>query len=189
MKRRISFVMMLAVTVVSLAACGTKEVEESRESTPVESETVIIPDAGEDTVASENTVASEDTIAEANTIAEKVQAVFLENADKDLAEIADAIKNMDGLGVEVDSMEVSEGYLNGFSADVTGFQKGVVVMPFIGSIPFITYVFETEDPAALESALKDNADLRWNVCTEADQILTSVSGNKVFLVMAPWSFE
>ena len=31
--------------------------------------------------------------------------------------------------------------------------------------------------------LKENANLKWNVCTEADEMVSAVQGNYVFFIM------
>lgn len=91
------------------------------------------------------------------------------------------------------SMPVENGLLMGFgNTEITGFKEGVMFAPAIGSIPFIGYIFTLEegaDVAAFEQLLKDNADLRWNICTEAEETVVGSQGNKVFFVMAPMSFE
>ena len=54
----------------------------------------------------------------------------------------------------------------------------------IGSIPFVGYVFVLEDgtdKTEFISNLKENANLRWNICVEAEEMVTGVAGNKVFL--------
>ena len=88
---------------------------------------------------------------------------------------------------------VSEGLLNGFgNTEIKGFKEGAMFAPMIGSIPFVGYVFELDDAAnapAFISTLKSNADLRWNVCVEADEMVTGSVGSKVFFVMSPFSFE
>ena len=88
---------------------------------------------------------------------------------------------------------VSEGLLSGFgNTEIKGFKEGAMFAPMIGSIPFIGYVFELDDAAnapAFISTLKSNADLRWNVCVEADEMVTGSVGSKVFFVMSPFSFE
>ena len=64
--------------------------------------------------------------------------------------------------------------------------------PMIGTIPFIGYVFTLSDASqasSLIATLKANADLRWNICTSADEMVAGSSGNKVFFVMSPISFE
>lgn len=81
--------------------------------------------------------------------------------------------------------DLSEGYLPGFSADVTGFKSCVGFMPMIGSIPYVGYVFETDDTAALLETLKSLADPRWNICTEAQETVSQVSGSYVFFAMCP----
>ncbi len=91
------------------------------------------------------------------------------------------------------SMEVEPGYLTGFdNAEITGFKSGAVFMPMIGTHPFIGYVFELEDGAdtsAFISNLKSNANLRWNICTSADEMVSGSVGNKVFFIMCPTSLE
>ena len=37
--------------------------------------------------------------------------------------------------------------------------------------------------------LEKNADKRWNICTEADEMVVSAEGNTVFFVMSPSKFE
>lgn len=92
-----------------------------------------------------------------------------------------------------DAVEVEPGLLTGFrNTKITGFKKGVQFGPIIGSIPFVGYVFELEneaDTSAFISHLRSSANLRWNVCTEADEMITGSSGNKVFFVMCKKSFD
>lgn len=90
-------------------------------------------------------------------------------------------------------MPVEEGLLNGFGdAEITGFKEGAMFGPMIGSIPFIGYVFELKDETDVNqfiSTLKSNADLRWNICTEADEMAVCGVDKKVFFVMCPKYFE
>lgn len=91
------------------------------------------------------------------------------------------------------AMEVEPGFLTGFdNNEITGFKSGAVFMPMIGTIPFVGYVFELEDgmdAASFISNLKSSANLRWNICTTADEMVSGSVGNKVFFVMCPTSFE
>ena len=91
------------------------------------------------------------------------------------------------------TMPVEPGLLNGFgNAEITGFKEGTMFAPMIGSIAFIGYVFELEDGTdgeAFMQTLKDNADMRWNICVEAEETVVGQSGNKVFFVMCPTSLE
>ena len=90
-------------------------------------------------------------------------------------------------------MEVEPGFLTGFdNNEITGFKSGAVFMPMIGTIPFVGYVFELEDGVSASSFisnLKSSANLRWNICTTADEMVSGSVGNKVFFVMCPTSFE
>ena len=91
------------------------------------------------------------------------------------------------------AMEVEEGYLSGFdNVEIKGFKSGAMFAPMIGSIPFVGYVFELEnaaDTANFIKTLEDNANLRWNICVTADEMVSGSVGNRVFFVMAPISFE
>ncbi len=90
------------------------------------------------------------------------------------------------------AMEVEQGLLQGFdNAEIKGFKEGAVFMPMIGTIPFIGYVFTLEDgtdAASFIANLKANANLRWNICTTADEMVAGSVGNKVFFVMCPTEF-
>lgn len=87
------------------------------------------------------------------------------------------------------TMPVEEGSLNGFSNEIKGFTKGAIFGPAIGTMPIIGYVFESEDAAALVETLKKNADLRWNICTQADEMVCENVDGLVFFMMAPASFD
>ncbi len=91
------------------------------------------------------------------------------------------------------AMEVEPGFLTGFdNNEITGFKNGAVFMPMIGTIPFVGYVFELEDGVSASSFisnLKSSANLRWNICTTADEMVSGSVGNKVFFVMCPTSFD
>lgn len=90
------------------------------------------------------------------------------------------------------AMEVEQGLLQGFdNTEIKGFKEGAVFMPMIGTIPFIGYVFTLEDgtdAASFIANLKANANLRWNICTTADEMVAGSVGNKVFFVMCPTEF-
>lgn len=81
--------------------------------------------------------------------------------------------------------ECGEGYLPGFSADVTGFKSGYKLQPMIGTIPFAVYIFETDDTEALLSTLDSLADPAWNICTQAEEVVSEISGSYVFFALCP----
>lgn len=91
------------------------------------------------------------------------------------------------------AMTVEPGFLTGFdNAEIKGFKEGAMFAPMIGTIPFVGYVFILEDgtdASEFISTLKSSANLRWNICTSADEMVSGSSGNKVFFVMSPTSFE
>lgn len=91
------------------------------------------------------------------------------------------------------AMAVEPGFLTGFdNAEIKGFKEGAMFAPMIGTIPFVGYVFTLEDGVNASdfiSTLKSSANLRWNICTTADEMIAGSSGNKVFFVMSPKSFE
>lgn len=109
---------------------------------------------------------------------------------KSILDIATSIKDNEILDLGLMTEELTnKDYLAGFDSEIKGFTKAIAIKPMIGSIPFIAYVFETKDTSALEKELKDNANKRWNICTEADEMEISVVDNYVFFVMSPKSFE
>lgn len=110
--------------------------------------------------------------------------------NKDSFEVAKKISENEIIATSVDVVEVKNGdYVNGFDKEIKGFKKAYAIKPIIGSIPFIAYIFEVDDAKEFEKELNDNANLRWNVCTEADNKASAVVDNYVFFVMAPESFE
>lgn len=111
------------------------------------------------------------------------------SAGKSSEEIADAISQMPEILFACQSAEVEEGWLAGFKEDITGFDKAVKFGPIIGSIPFVGYIFEVENPDEFIKEIKPLANLRWNICTEAEEMVVGKNGNKVFFVMCNKSLE
>ncbi len=128
------------------------------------------------------------------TLGGKLLAAFNANASgKSGEDLANAILSIPEIEFSPVVMPVEEGMLTGFgNNEIKGFKSGTIFAPMIGSIPFVGYVFELEnaaDTASFISMLKSNANLRWNVCTEADEMVTGSNGNKVFFVMCPKNFD
>lgn len=126
-------------------------------------------------------------------VGEPLVVSFEENSDKSAQEIADLLLSNPNLGFMGMTMAVEEGLLSGFgNAEIKGFKEGVMFGPAIGTIPFIGYVFtldEGTDVDGFKQTLKDNADLRWNICTEADELIVESEGDKVVVIMTPNEFE
>lgn len=116
-----------------------------------------------------------------------------ENGDQTAQELADGILTNEKVLFSGGAMPVEPGLLTGFgNAEITGFSDGVMFAPMIGTIPFVGYVFVLESEDAVEgfvTTLKDNADPRWNICTEAEETVVGSVGNKVFFVMCPKTLE
>lgn len=191
----------MAITLVfSMTACGGKT-EPSATPEPsivesVENEPIVT----EAPVETEEPVEAEPLPGEATgeTVGTTLLGVFNElvadeAAGHDALTIADKLITHESILFSGGSMEIEEGYLSGFNNyEVTGFEQGAMFAPMIGSIPFIGYVFilpEDADVDAFMTGLKDNADLRWNICVEADEMICEANGNTVFFLMCPASFE
>ena len=117
----------------------------------------------------------QDDIPETSSEGTKQLKVFekASESESDIFKIGEALTKTDP-ELSLEMAEVEPGWLNGFSEDVTGFTKGVVVAPIIGSIPYVAYVFEELD---------EKHNMRWNICTEADEKVSAIKGNLVFYIM------
>ncbi|MCI7066444.1 MAG: hypothetical protein SOY46_07380 [Butyrivibrio crossotus] len=98
--------------------------------------------------------------------------------DMDSAEIEKKIVSIfeDGIDKGTDIEEIAK-----LIAPVGGYE----IAPVIGSIPYVSYIFETDDAEALAAQLKKSANPRWNICTEANEPVIKVKDNYVFLTMCP----
>lgn len=124
--------------------------------------------------------------------ASAIKKLYLDAAGKntDLMDIAAAMAQEGTIPYNLDVFEIEQGaYLNGFSAEPAGYSRGVCFCPFIGTIPFVGYIFESENPEQLLSSLKETAMLDWNICTQADEVVSGIDGNRVLFVMTPSSFD
>lgn len=126
-------------------------------------------------------------------LSQQFHALLEENKEMTPQEIAEAVIQNPQIQFAGDTAEVEEGLLTGFgNAEITGFDTGVMFAPIIGSIPFVGYVFsldETADADSFVKLLEENANPRWNVCTEAEETVIETSENMVFFLMCPSQFE
>ncbi len=151
------------------------------------------------TTTEETTVGTEETtVAEASTVSSTLVAAFKDivanGTDLTALTIGEQLAQNEVIAAAaMGAMEVEAGYLNGFdNAEITGFDAGVMFAPMIGTIPFVGYVFTlSEGTEAVEfvKTLEENANLRCNICTSADEMVSAVEGNTVFFVMSPMSLE
>ncbi len=163
--KKIVALLMAVLMVLTLAACGQKENGGQNEDQP----------AGETTVGS------------------TLLADFKADNAGTAQEIADRILKNEIIQFMGAAMPVEEGLLTGFdNAEIKGFKEGVMFAPMIGTIPFVGYIFELAedtDAETFKTTLKESANLRWNICVTAEELIVESEGNKVFFLMCPKSFE
>lgn len=190
-KRNLKKIFVSAICVMmlgSLAGCGSKDKDETTVAATTEA-TTTVADTTEDTGVIEGdtpTDSGEDTPTAA-TLGGKLSLEFKSEIEKgtDIYGIAEKLSDEKFCGYNCMINNVQEGFLNGFDEEIKGFKKGVMFAPMIGSIPFVTYIFETDDPNALQELLEAKANPRWNICTEAAETVCITSGNYVFFTMCP----
>ena len=118
-----------------------------------------------------------------NTLLDAFKA---EASSKSASELAEKLSKNAILPFAMDFLAVEEGYLAGFDSEIHGFKEGASFFPIMSAIPFVGYVFTLESEGEVSSfinTLKSNANLRWNVCSEAEEMVCGSVGNKVFFVM------
>lgn len=143
-------------------------------------------------VACGNTGSGEEA-KEPETVGEFLRQDFVENSEGSAQEVVDRLIQNEILPFEAVTMPVEPGLLTGFdNAEITGFKEGVMFAPMMGTIPFVGYVFVLEDGVDVTGfveTLGENANLRWNICTEAEEMVMEAEGNTVLFLMCPKSFE
>lgn len=193
--------LLFAMMAFSLVACGSKEKDQTtkpntnvtkpadkdekpsnNDSTPAEKpDNNAKPDEGNKPDEDEDKELSNKTLGGKLALEFKKQI----KDSTDISAIAKALAAEDFSTYSCDVLDASEGFLTGFKEEIKGFKKGVTFRPMIGSIPFVGYIFETDDAEALKATLLDKADPRWNICTEAAETICVTSGNYVFFTMCP----
>lgn len=173
MKKSIALLMAILI-VASFTACG-KTADPATTTEPT-------------TAAVETTVAPAADASPAQMLWSDFRAKYA--ADKSAEELARDVLANESIPYMCDAMPVEPGLLNGFgNTEITGFTEGVTFGPIIGSIPFVGYIFKVDgDVDAFMQTLRENGDLRWNICTQADEMLCDAVDNTVFFLMAPASF-
>lgn len=144
-------------------------------------------------VAACGNAGSGEEVKEPETVGEFLLQDFKSNPEGSAQEVADRVIQNEILPFEAVTMPVEPGFLTGFdNAEITGFSEGVMFAPMMGTIPFVGYVFTLEDGADVDAfvqTLEDSANLRWNICTEAEEMVAEAEGNNVFFLMCPKNFE
>ena len=126
--------------------------------------------------------------SEAKTLGGKLVNLFQTEIDKgeDILSIAEQMASADFNSYDCVAQEMPAGYMPGFTEEISGFKRAVCFCPMIGSVPFVGYIFEVDgDAEGFKQKLEKLADPRWNICTEAQETVSCVSGNFVFFAMCP----
>lgn len=165
----------------------TPEVDEEGETVGAET-----PEEPEESTQPEENEPSADP--NASTAGDMLFSKFVEiAADSSLSaqEIADKLMADEMIPFGPMVMPIEPGPQMGLGeASLGGFYEGVMFGPMIGSIPFVGYIFSLDDGVSVDdflNVIRDNYDLRWNICTEAEQMVCGSYENKVFFVMCPRS--
>ena len=181
-------------TEVSVNQVNTEEISVVSESTEMldsEIDENSVVDESTEMLDSNDTTETSD-LETGETLGNSLKAEFesLASSDGTTESIANALSSSSSLSEMSMVVEpVTEGYLSGFDNDITGFTEGHMFAPMISTIPFVGYVLKTDDADALISTLESNANKAWNICTEADEMVTAQSGDYVFFVMCRNSKE
>lgn len=152
--------LLAAVLLLSLAACGQQETEP-------------------------------DTLGQ--TIFQTFQEAYAADPQAALDTLAQSLLTQETVGFQGTTTPVEPGTLMGFgNTAIEGFSQGVMFAPVIGVIPFLGYLFRLEegtDGAAFMDTLQSAGDLRWNICTQADEMVVGQEGDVVFFLMCPYTLE
>lgn len=189
MKKIIALLACLAL-LLSMAACGTTSPETTD---PTTEPTVEATEPTTEPTVEATEPTDEQPAATEGTVGEILLATFKANSTGTAQEIADAVISNPIIQFFGGTNPMEPGFMSGFeNFEVTGFEECVMFGPMMGTIPFVGYIFtlaEGTDVEAFKTSLKDNANLRWNICTAADEMVVENEGNTVFFLMCPSTFE
>jgi len=202
--KRILISALSALLCVSMVACGNKNTDDKSSETTTGGN-----DIAETTTTTEATTPAEtepqiaivEPDVDAKTPGGKMWQAFLsakqEKPEASAEELANQLLAAGVIPQEIMmgamALEANQEFFNGFdNYKITGYESGALFMPMIGATPIMGYVFELADGADVDAFIKalcDNANLRWNVCTAAEQMTAGAYENTVFFFMSPLSFE
>ncbi len=189
--KKILATILAATMVISMAACGGRNNEstENTESTVVGTEVTTTETAGAvtETTATETEGAAQTEGTAGEILFNAFKEMMEAKPETTAQEAADALITNEIIQFMGGTMPVEPGLLSGFgNAEIKGFEEAVVFMPMMGSIPFVGYIFDMPADADLEAfmtTLKENADMRWQICVEAEEMVVEAIGDKVFFLM------
>ena len=176
--------------ILSMAACAQKKPVDTPPSSTAEPSATPTPDDTSSTEGGNGEVV-EPSLADNATDAFSMVLDGEKAATMSTEEIAQAVATDKSLTDAFDGLEcvkVEPGFLAGFKAEITGFKEGYQIAPVIGSIPFVACVFKLENINDYENfmiMLDEQHNMRWNVCTEADDMRITRKNDLVFFIMSP----
>lgn len=193
-----------ALLCISMVACGNTAEDETATTTAADATTTV-----ETTTLAEATTEApaEDKVAivtpdvDANTTGAKMWDAFLaakqENPEMGAEEMANKMLASGVIPQEIMmgamALEANQEFFTGFdNYQITGYESGALFMPMIGVTPIMGYIFELPEGADVDAFIKnlsENANLRWNICTSADQMTVGAYDTTVFFLMSPASLE
>ncbi len=185
MKKFLSLLLASAL-LLSFASCGGTETEDTTADETVN-----------DTAIEETDAPETEAAPSADTLAGHLYSVFSaklsESPEATALELAETVITDEKILFMGGAMEMEAGFMSGFdNFEVTGFESAAMFAPMMGSIAFVGYVFDLADDAdidAFKKNLTDNANLRWQICVTADEMLCESIGDKVFFIMCPTSLD
>ncbi len=186
MKKIIALLLSL-VMLLSLASCSMTEMKDEDKDDGIPT-----TEKGEDKEENKDKTEDKDKV-DGKTVGQTLLAEFEKDSSGTAQEVAERIVGNKIIPFMGGAMPVEEGFLNGFdNADIQGFREGATFGPMMSSIPFIGYIFELDedtDVDAFKKNLKEKANLRWNLCVEAEEMIVENKDKKVFFLMCPKDFE
>ena len=191
MKMKKFFAVTLSVALVfSMMACGKKDDKKDGAGDNKVTEENVTP--GTENKEDENKTAVLKPEFAAGSAGEKFWNAFVaeKEANPEAApiDVANVLVTNPVIQFMAGASEVEPGYLAGLSEEISGFEKGAMFGPMMGSIAFMGYVFDLADDAdvnAFVENLKSKADPRWNICVAADYTQVGAYGNTVYFLMYP----
>lgn len=186
--KRMCYALLAAAMVWTMAACGRNNGKDDETQSPSMVET----ESGGETEVSQASEAAVPGESPAQALLAKFQELMESGETASAEEMANKLVSQEWIPFGGMALAVEPGYLAGFTEEIDGFAEGATFGPVISSIPFVGYIFQLEEGADVGTFvqnLKDTADLRWNICTEADEILCEAIDNTVLFVMSPARFD
>lgn len=129
------------------------------------------------------------------TLWEAFETVMTDNPSATTVDAAFLVSMHESIPAEAGfgAAEVMPGYLTGFDNNqITEFKSAAMFGPMMNAVPFVGYVFELEDGADVTAFMDDltaKCNMKWNVCTDAEQTVVGAYNNMVFFLMCPLSNE